>query len=188
MRSSGRAARAPELHVSPHIAAVPFTPFHFGPGAALHATAPRQISFLSFCAANVLIDVESLYNLINDRHPVHAFLHTYIGATLVLIAVVLLFVAARSFANHLWLPNLLQWRELSLVQASLGAALGAYSHVALDSVMHHDIEPLAPFTTANALLGIVSLSTLHFACLALGALGLLGLAIRWMVAKEQNAG
>jgi len=167
---------------------VPITPFHFGPGAALHAMAPRQISFLSFCAANVFIDFESLYNLINARHPVHAFLHTYVGATVVVIAVVLLFVIVRCFANQFWLPSFLRWRELSLVQVSLGSALGAYTHVVLDSVMHPDIQPLAPFTTTNSLLGIVSLSTLHLFCVALGGLGLLGLAIRWLVAEGQNAG
>jgi len=42
----------------------------------LQAIAPRHISFLAFCAANVLIDVESLYNLVQRRHPVHAFFHT----------------------------------------------------------------------------------------------------------------
>jgi membrane-bound metal-dependent hydrolase YbcI (DUF457 family) len=150
--------------------------------------APRQISFLSFCAANVLIDVESLYNLINNRHPVHAFLHTYVGATLVVVAVVMLFIVARRFASPTWLPNFLRWRELSLVQVGLGCALGAYSHVVLDSVMHHDIRPLAPFATTNAILGVLSLSTLHLMCLALGALGLLGLAVRRLVAQEQNAG
>lgn len=167
---------------------MPITPFHFGPGAALHALAPRQISFLSFCAANVLIDFESLYNLVNHRHPVHAFFHTYVGATLIIAAVVVLFAAARWFARRFWLPNLLGWQELSLLQVSLGGVLGAYSHVVLDSVMHGDIQPLAPFSTANALLSVFSLSILHLGCVALGILGLLVLAVRWLVAREQNAG
>ena len=168
---------------------MPITPFHFGPGAALHALAPRHVSFLSFCAANVLIDFESLYNLLNQRHPVHAFFHTYVGATLVVATVVLLFLGARWFAGRFWLPNLLRWRELSRVQVFVGAALGAYSHVVLDSVMHRDIQPLAPFASANALLGAVSLSTLHIACLVLGALGLIGVAVRRLITQErQNAG
>ena len=37
---------------------MPITPFHFGPGAALHVLAPRHVSFLAFCAANVVIDVK----------------------------------------------------------------------------------------------------------------------------------
>jgi len=167
---------------------MPFTPFHFGAGAALHAVAPRHVSFLSFCAANVLIDVESLYNLVNQRHPVHAFFHTYIGATLVIAAVMVLFMGSRWFATRFWLPNLLGWRELSLVQVAIGAALGAYSHIVLDSVMHSDIRPLAPFASSNGLLGVVSLGTLHITCLVAGALGLIGVAVRRLVAHEQNAG
>jgi membrane-bound metal-dependent hydrolase YbcI (DUF457 family) len=167
---------------------MPITPFHFGPGAALHALAPRYISFLSFCAANVLIDFESLYNLVNRRHPVHAFFHTYIGATLIIAAVCVLFAGSRWFALRFWLPNLLRWQTLSLLQVGLGAALGSYSHVLLDSVMHRDIQPLAPFSTSNALLSAVSLSALHLACVALGLVGLLVAAVRSLVAPQQNAG
>lgn len=166
---------------------MPITPFHFGPGAALHALAPRYVSFLSFCAANVLIDVESLYNLVKGRYPVHAFLHSYLGATLVIAAVALLFVGARWFAHRFWLPDLLRWRRLSLTQVAVGAGLGAYSHVALDSVMHHDMQPLAPFAAGNGLLGLVSLETLHLACVILGVLGLLGIAVRWLLSEERSA-
>lgn len=164
---------------------MPITPFHFGPGALLHAVAPRHVSFLSFCAANVLIDFESLYNLLRRRHPVHAFFHTYLGATLVIAAVVLLFLGLRVFASHSWLPKLFRWRELRSQQVAIGAALGAYSHVVLDSVMHRDIQPLSPFSFSNALLGVIPLSTLHLACLVLGALGGGLIAIRWFVAGRE---
>lgn len=165
---------------------MPITPFHFGPGAALHALAPRHVSFLSFSAANVLIDLESLFNLVNQRHPVHAFFHTYIGATLVIAAVIVLFLSARWIAGRYRLPDLLRWRALSLVQISAGAALGAYSHVILDSVMHGDIKPLAPFTAANVLLGVVSLNVLHIACLVLGALGLAGVLVRRQIHGDEQ--
>ena len=167
---------------------VPITPFHFGPGAALHAMAPRYVSFLNFCVANLLIDFESLYNLMHQRHPVHAFFHTYLGASLIIVAVIVLFLWARWFAGRLWLPNVLHWRELSLVQVAVGAALGAYSHVVLDSLMHRDIQPLAPFASTNALLGSLSLNTLHLGCVVLGALGLVGVGVRRVVVSEQDAG
>ena len=165
---------------------MPITPFHFGPGALLHAAAPKHVSFLSFCATNVLIDFESLYNLIYQRHPVHAFFHTYIGATLVIAAVVLLFLGLRTFASRFWLPNLFRWRELSSMQVAIGAALGAYSHVVLDSVMHHDIQPFSPFSFGNPLLGVITLSTLHLACLALGVLGCGVVAVRWFFAGSEK--
>jgi hypothetical protein len=54
--------------------------------------------------------------------------------------------------------------------------------VALDSVMHHDIRPLAPFSATNGLLGTVPLGWLHMACLALGVVGAMVVAVRWFVA------
>ena len=32
---------------------MPFTPFHFGAGALVHSVAPKYVSFLAFCGANV---------------------------------------------------------------------------------------------------------------------------------------
>ena len=151
---------------------MPITPFHFGPGAALHALAPRHISFLAFCAANVLIDVESLYNLVHRRDPVHAFFHTYVGATLVALAIVAVFWLLRRAGVKRLLP------ALTLRQVAIGEALGAWSHVLLDSVMHADIQPLQPLSAANGLLGIVSLSALHWVCLALGVLAIVVSGIR----------
>lgn len=167
---------------------MPITPFHFGPGAALHAIAPRQVSFLAFCAANVIIDVESLYNLVNHRHPVHAFLHTWVGASIVVLATVLLFLALRGIARRAWLPDLFGWRGLGTLQVTLGAAAGAYSHIVLDSVMHADMAPFAPFGTANPLLGTVSLEALHGFCLASAVFGLLLLGVRRLIGSADRAG
>jgi hypothetical protein len=52
-----------------------------------------------------------------------------------------------------------------------GALLGAWSHVALDSIMHPDMDPLWPFAPGNGLLGILSLDALHLLCVGLGVLG-----------------
>ncbi|TXI72431.1 MAG: hypothetical protein E6Q43_06620 [Dokdonella sp.] len=166
---------------------MPFTPFHFGPGAALHAIAPRQVSFLAFCTSNVLIDLESLYNLVNHRHPVHAFLHTYVGATLMVLATVVLFGALRAVAPLLRLPNPFCWQELTRRQILLGATLGAYSHVLLDSLMHHDLEPLAPLSRTNLLLNVVPLDALHWACVVAGLLGLAIIGVR-KVTRPHDSG
>jgi predicted lysophospholipase L1 biosynthesis ABC-type transport system permease subunit len=165
---------------------MPITPFHFGPGALLHAMAPRHVSFIAFCAANVLIDVESLYNLIHHRHPVHAFFHTYAGATLVALACIVAFVVWSRLSTLLPLPRLLAWQPLRLRQVALGAVLGAWSHVALDSLMHADIAPLAPVTHENALLGAVGLGVLHWSCLLAGLIGLAVLRIRRLLATADH--
>lgn len=122
----------------------------------------------------MLIDLESLYNLVLGNRPVHAFLHTYLGATLVVGASWFLLQAAA------------RWKavpRISLAKGVLGAALGAYSHVVLDSVMHRDIRPFAPFSASNGLLDAVSLDVLHWACLAAGLSGMLIVGVRRLLAR-----
>jgi hypothetical protein len=166
---------------------MPITPFHFGPGAAVHALAPKHVSFLAFCTTNVLIDFESLYNLVNRHDQVHAFFHTYVGATIVVAATIALFFFLKLFSKKFWFPNIFGWQGLSVRQVVIGAALGGYSHVALDSIMHLDIRPLSPMSNSNALLSLVSLGTLHWVCVALGLVGMLGVGIRKAFAAAKNA-
>src|SRR5579862_9788549 len=118
---------------------MPFTPFHFGPGAALHSFAPKHLSFLAFCAANVLIDIEPLANMLLHRRPLHAFMHTYLGATVAVVATVALFGGGRWLATNASLPNTFGWQQLSMRAVAIGAAAGAYTHIVLDSIMHVDM-------------------------------------------------
>ncbi|MDD4929497.1 MAG: hypothetical protein PHP85_09495 [Gallionella sp.] len=157
---------------------MPFTPFHFGPGAALHAAAPRHVSFLAFCAANVIIDMEPLYFMATEQFPLHRFFHTYIGASVILLLTVALFMGTLRLASVVALPNMSGWKQLTLRQVVFGAALGSYSHIVFDSIMHSDIRPFAPLSDGNPLLGLVSLGTLHWSCLAAGAVGFVVSGIR----------
>jgi len=165
---------------------VPITPFHFGPGAAVHAVAPRHVSFLAFCAANVVIDIEPLYYMVTGQFPLHRFFHTYVGATLILLATVALFLGAFKLASVIPLPDLFGWKQLTIRQIAIGAALGSYSHIVLDSLMHSDIRPLAPFSEGNPLFRLVSLSTLHLSCLVAGILGLALIGIRSLLTEESG--
>lgn len=148
---------------------MPITPFHFGLGAAIKASAPRAFSFSVFCFTQVVADTEVVCNVLLDRFPLHRFLHTYLGATLVaLIGIVIgrpLCAALKRLWNgrldaqltkHLALPA-----RISLLAASTGAFFGAYSHVLLDSIMHADMQPFAPFGSTNAMLGVLTFSQLH---------------------------
>src|SRR4051794_24235661 len=64
---------------------MPFTPFHFGLGIAAKAALSLTFSLALFIALQVVIDLESLYNLAYGRFPVHRLLHTFLGATLLAI-------------------------------------------------------------------------------------------------------
>ena len=130
------------------------------------------VSFLAFCAANVLIDVESLYHMLTRAPRIHTFLHTYVGATLAAALVVAAFYPLRWLTRNLEPSPRTTWRNLSIVSVITGALLGAWSHVLLDSIMHADITPLAPFSNENSLHGAISLRTLHLFCVVAGAIGL----------------
>jgi membrane-bound metal-dependent hydrolase YbcI (DUF457 family) len=158
---------------------MPITPFHFGPGAALHAIAPRQISFLAFCAVNVVIDVESLYNMVSGHARIHGFVHSVVGATLMIAITCALFRPAWSVMRRVLRPGVVQLPPPTMRAVVFGALLGGYTHVVLDGVMHADMQPFAPFSTANPLLAIIPLGALHLGCAALGVLGLLILFARW---------
>lgn len=155
---------------------MPFTPFHFGPGGLVHAVAPRQISFLAFAGANVLIDVEPLYFIVSGQDHLHRFFHTYVGATIAALATIALFAAALRLAGRVRLPNFFLWQQLTLKPVAIGAVLGAYSHIVLDSVMHADIRPLAPFSQANGLYLLVSIDALEVFCLVAGGIAV---AVIW---------
>jgi hypothetical protein len=64
---------------------MPFTPFHFGPGAAVKAVAPRYFSFTVFCFAQIVTDLETAYYMLRGEYPLHRWLHTYLGATIVAV-------------------------------------------------------------------------------------------------------
>ena len=149
---------------------MPFTPFHFGPGAFVHSAVPKYISFLAFCGANVLIDVEPLYYMLTGQYPIHRFFHTYVGATVTGLIFVLLFALVRRFGMPLL--KLLRLENLSVRTVALGAFAGTYSHILLDSLMHADLRPFAPFSDANPLLSAISLRALHGFCLVAGLVGL----------------
>lgn len=163
---------------------MPVTPFHFGPGAAFHSIAPKQVSFLAFCAANVLVDIEPLYYMLTQQFPLHRFFHTYLGVTIVIAATVALFQMAIWSATKLPLPDAFGWQRLKVWQVTIGAALGGYSHIVLDSVMHADIKPLAPFSDDNALFRVISLTTLHWLCIGCALLGFIVVGVRKSVRAE----
>jgi membrane-bound metal-dependent hydrolase YbcI (DUF457 family) len=147
---------------------LPFTPFHFGPGALVHSAAPKHISFLAFCGANVLVDVEPLYFMLTHQYPIHRFFHTYVGATVAAAIVVGVFALVRKLTPR-----------LSVRAVALGAIIGTYSHVLLDSLMHADMHPFAPFSDRNPLLGAVFLNTLYGFCLLAGVVGAIVIGVRY---------
>lgn len=167
---------------------MPITPFHFGPGAAVKALAPRHFSFTVFAFSQCLIDLEPIGMFLATGAPVHPWLHTFPGATLVFAASWWAGPPVCGWALRRWnawlSPAQARWlaqdATIAPRAAGSGAFIGAYSHVAIDGLMHGDMEPFAPFSPANPWLHAVSIETLQWACVAAGVAGLAGmLVLRW---------
>jgi len=123
---------------------MPVTPFHMGPGVVIKAVGGRYFSLMVFGFSQVAMDVEPLVRMIRGDAVLHGFTHTYLGATLI-----------------------------GLVSAVAGAFVGTYSHVFLDSIMHSDLQPLAPLSEVNGLLHVISVGALHLLCVLCGVCGAL---------------
>jgi membrane-bound metal-dependent hydrolase YbcI (DUF457 family) len=166
---------------------MPFTPYHFGPGAALHSLAPNRISFAGFCAANVLTDLEPLYHLLRNEGRVHGFFHTYVGATCTAAVTVGAFAVARRLGVRLPTFGPFREREIHLAAVAVGAAAGTWSHVLLDSIFHADIRPFAPFSAADPLAHALSHPVVQAGCVLSGCAGVLILAARQRLAQRAGA-
>jgi membrane-bound metal-dependent hydrolase YbcI (DUF457 family) len=172
---------------------VPITPFHFGPGAAVKAVAPRHFSFTVFAFSQVLIDLEPIGFFIFTGAPIHPYLHTYLGASLVFLASWWLGRPVGEWALRVWnawlSPAQARWLgyepRISTRAAGVGAFIGAYSHVAIDSIMHGDMEPFAPLSPASPWLHVISVEALHWLCVLAGVIGIGGLTLlRWRQLRE----
>ncbi len=163
---------------------MPFTPFHFGVGLAVHAVAPKRISFVAFCAANVLMDIEPLtYQLLESR-PYHRFFHTAAGGTVIIILTCLLFLGCRRLSYRVKQCNRgLDWKNIPFPTVISGAVCGAYTHVILDSITHKNLYPFAPlFKTYQPSISVLEI---HVLCIVLGILGAIILTIRRFRLKAQ---
>lgn len=160
---------------------MPITPFHLGAGLAIKAAGGRYFSVLVFGIAQVAMDVEPLIGMLRGADVLHGWTHTYVGATVIGVLVALLAPPLCRAILRRWNQELvhhhLGWlgspEEIGPLAATIGAFVGSYSHVVLDSIMHADIMPFSPWSTANGLQGYLSVGALHSVCIAAGFLGIL---------------
>ena len=172
---------------------MPFTPYHMGPGLLVKAILRGSFSLMIFGWTQILMDVQPLVVMVMRRGELHGFTHTYLGAILIgAMAAVTgkpLFewsLSAVAAARHR--PVRITWRV-----ALLSGLLGSASHVALDSIMHSDVQPFAPISSSNALLGLLSQSALHDVLIYSGVIGMVLYLVMSIIASrpdkriEQNA-
>jgi membrane-bound metal-dependent hydrolase YbcI (DUF457 family) len=148
---------------------MPFTPFHMGPGMLVKAILQGSFSLMVFGWTQIIMDIQPLIVLISGNGHLHGFTHTYIGATL--IAIFSGFTGKYAGEYGLRFLGQARFSPIRWPVAYISAFIGSFSHVLLDSIMHGDVQPFAPFVLNNMFLGLISVEALHKVCLYSGLVG-----------------
>ncbi len=156
-------------------------------GAALIAkpALSRNISVITFGIAQVAMDIEPGIGMLTGADVLHGPSHTILGALGIAYLVMLIAPVVCNFLLSKWnkevtfhkLPWLAQSEVTSKAAVKVGAFFGTLSHVVLDSLMHHDIHPLQPFSQGNPLSGLISHDGVYQLCVITGVVG----AISWLM-------
>ncbi len=172
---------------------MPFTPLHMGPGMLIKAVLRGSFSLVLFGWAQILTDLQPLYVLLRGEGQLHGFSHSLPGALLIapICAVSGRWLMARALEAR-WLNLSAREREWLGLQAIPGwgvalasSLIGTLSHVALDAVMHADLQPFYPWSTVNPALGAWSVERLHAICIAAGLVGLaVFVATQWLLLQR----
>lgn len=156
---------------------MPFTPFHLGPAVLLKAAAGRRFSLTIFAGAQLLMDIEPLVRILRRDPVLHGASHTILGAVLIgLLAAVVGRPISQAVLRRIGIVHYaISWRV-----AYASALIGTLSHILLDAVMHRDMAPLWPISSANGLLRVVPVEILHILCLVSAVVGaMLAIRLRW---------
>jgi membrane-bound metal-dependent hydrolase YbcI (DUF457 family) len=174
---------------------MPFTPLHMGPGLALKSVAGRHFSILMFGLTQVAMDIEPGIGMLRGADVLHGWTHTYLGATLIAALVLAIGRPICALILRRWNRELRHHRlgwladsdAVAWGPAAIGSFVGAYSHVALDSIMHVDMRPFSPLDGSNLLLSAISIETLHIVCVVSGFIGVaLWIAARGLLRARQR--
>jgi membrane-bound metal-dependent hydrolase YbcI (DUF457 family) len=124
--------------------AMPFTPFHWGPGLLFGLLLFSYLDLPTFLVASVIVDIEPLLVLtLNLPYPLHGYLHTFLGGTIVAFLLALAMSKIRWILSPLMSFFRLE-RRASFKSIVLASLFGIYLHIILDSPLYSDIRPFYP--------------------------------------------
>jgi len=157
---------------------MPFTPFHFGPCAAIGLPLQRHVDLPMLLLANVAVDLEPLLVLsgVVRDYPVHGYCHSLLVGTGVGLLLALACYPLRGLFRVFHQRLRIHYAP-TLPRMMLWAVLGVWFHVLLDAPLYGDIRPFWP-SQANPLYSLVDPDLMYDLCAVsfLPALGFLGVA------------
>lgn len=156
----------------------------------------RHFSIITFGIAQVAMDIEPLIGMLTGEEVLHGLSHTIFGALVIACLVLLVAPGICNFLLRRWnkevehykLPWLVETVPVSRLGVIAGAFFGTLSHVLLDSLMHHDIQPLSPFSAANPLMGLMPHDGIYWLCAITGVMGaMLWIVMRWIQRDKKTS-
>ena len=140
-----------------------------GPGIVVKAVMRNRFSLVVFGGSHIAIDIQPLAVMLGHKVELHGFSHSMLGA--MLIALFCGFAGKPIGELFLKIIREPKYCPISWRVSFISAFIGTYSHIFIDSIMHSDVMPLFPFSTASPLHGIISIDTLHVWCVASAVVG-----------------
>lgn len=139
-----------------------------------------RFSVITFGIAQVAMDLEPGIRMWTKSDVLHGPTHTFLGALIMAFLVMLIAPGMCKYLLTKWNKEVIFYKQPWLVHSgpvsktavTIGAFFGTLSHVVLDSLMHHDIHPLSPFSQANPFMGLVAHDGMYLACTIAGILGI----------------
>ncbi|MHA1248193.1 MAG: hypothetical protein ACTSPE_12770 [Candidatus Thorarchaeota archaeon] len=136
--------------------------------------------------ASVVPDIETLVIVLMGLDiPLHGFLHTYLGASLLGVAVAGVTWPLRSAIAPLE-KVFASSGSYSFRAVLLSALAGTYSHVFLDSFLYPKMAPLFP-VAGNPFLGALPTALVYEVCVVLGVVALVAWLGRLSSAKRSES-
>ncbi len=113
---------------------MPFTPFHFGPALCFGLPLRKFIHAPTFILANVIVDIEPFLVLVLGlRYPLHGYLHTFIIASVLGLALGYIMLLLERFLHRFFAVLLLEEKQTFARKPFIIAGVsGTIFHVLLD--------------------------------------------------------
>ena len=121
---------------------MPVTPLHIGIPGLISYYFPKKMDIFGAILGCTLLDID-FFLFLGFGTPVHGFLHSFLGATV--LAIILILIIKLFQPLVVIIKKWFKWDiESSLGSIAIGAFVGTYSHVLLDSLIYTDMNPLYP--------------------------------------------
>ena len=142
---------------------MPFTPFHFGPCAAIGLPARRKIDLPVFLLSNVVIDLEPGIILLFGRHrPLHAVCHSFSVSLFLALGLTLVVYPFRKRVGKL-MGRVRVPYQTTFWKMFFSALAGMWFHVMMDVPLYPDQRPFYPFP-GNPFFGLASPELVYILC------------------------